>query len=350
MGRDANRQWRVERYPEAAEGISTALFSWGEESIPEPANGEFLVRTICLAPGPAQRGYLDLKPTSTLEKVPIGAVMRGRGVGQIIASRNPDFAEGEIFVGSLGWQDYSIQKPRGADFVFSTKKVTDPVRPYSTAVGILGQAGVSAYLGLMNIGDFTAGDAVLVTAGAGGIGSVAGQIAKINGAKLVVGTTSSDKKCDWLCNEVGFDAAINYKTENIEERLTTLFPDGIDVFFDNVGGDILNVGLTHLAMHARVVICGYISTDYVRGAQNGPINYRYLLARRARMEGFVNFDYWGDEYTQVEKTLTDWYRQGLLVNTEDEVDGLENMPDALGSLFTGGNMGIKMCRVAPDPD
>jgi NADPH-dependent curcumin reductase CurA len=350
MGRNANRQWRVKRYPEAAEGISTALFSWGEESIPEPANGEFLVRTICLAPGPAQRGYLDLKPTSTLEKVPIGAVMRGRGVGQIIASRNPDFVEGEIFVGSLGWQDYSIQKPRGADFVFSTKKVTDPVRPYSTAVGILGQAGVTAYLGLMNIGDFTSGDAVLVTAGAGGIGSVAGQIAKIKSAKLVVGTTSSDKKCDWLCNEVGFDAAINYKTENIEERLTTLFPDGIDVFFDNVGGDILNMGLTHLAMHARVVICGYISTDYVRGAQNGPINYRYLLARRARMEGFVNFDYWGDEYTQAEVALTDWYRQGLLVNTEDEVYGLENMPDALGSLFTGGNMGIKMCRIAADPE
>ena len=350
MGREANRQWRVERYPEAAEGISTALFSWGEESIPEPANGEFLVRTICLAPGPAQRGYLDLKPTSTLEKVPIGAVMRGRGVGQIIASRNPDFVEGEIFVGSLGWQDYSIQKPRGADFVFSTKKVTDPVRPYSTAVGILGQAGVTAYLGLMNIGDFTSGDAVLVTAGAGGIGSVTGQIAKIKSAKLVVGTTSSDKKCDWLCNEVGFDAAINYKTENIEERLTTLFPDGIDVFFDNVGGDILNMGLTHLAMHARVVICGYISTDYVRGAQNGPINYRYLLARRARMEGFVNFDYWGDEYTQAEVALTDWYRQGLLVNTEDEVYGLENMPDALGSLFTGGNMGIKMCRIAADPE
>jgi len=256
----------------------------------------------------------------------------------------------EAHQGSLGWQDYSIQKPRGSDFVFSTKKVTDPVRPFSTAVGILGQAGVSAYLGLINIGNFTAGDAVLVTAGAGGIGSVAGQIAKIKGAKLVVGTTSSDKKCNWLCNEVGFDAAINYKTENIEERLATLFPDGIDVFFDNVGGDILNLGLTHLAMHARVVICGYISTDYVHGAQNGPINYRYLLARRARMEGFVNFDYWGDEYTQVEKTLTDWYRQGLLVNTEDEVDGLENMPDTLGSLFTGGNMGIKMCRVAPDPD
>ena len=350
MGQDANRQWRVARYPEAEEEISAALFNWGEEPLPNPEQGEFLVRTICLAPGPAQRGYLDLKPTTTLEKVPIGDVMRGRGVGQIIASRNPEFAENEIFVGSLGWQDYSIQKPRGSDFVFSTKKVADPVKPFSTAVGLLGQAGVTAYLGLLNIGNFTAGDTVLVSAGAGGIGSVVGQIAKIKGAKRVVGTTGSDKKCDWLCNVVGFDAAINYKTENYDERLRALFPDGIDVFFDNVGGDILNIGLTHLAMHARVVICGYISTDYVRGAVNGPINYRYLLARRARMEGFVNFDYWGDTYTEAERALTDWYRAGALVNTEDEVIGLERMPDALASLFTGGNMGIKMCRVAPDPD
>jgi NADPH-dependent curcumin reductase CurA len=350
MRQDANRQWRVARYPEPAEEISTALFSWGEEAIPKPDHGEFLVRTLCLAPGPAQRGYLDLKPTTTLEKVPIGDVMRGRGVGQIIASRNPDFAEGQIFVGSLGWQDYSIQKPRGADFVFSTKTVTDPVKPLSTAVGILGQAGVTAYLGLINIGRFTSGDSVLVTAGAGGVGSVAGQIAKIKGAKRVVGTTSSDRKCDWLCNEVGFDAAINYKTENVNERLAALFPDRIDVFFDNVGGDILNTGLTHLAMHARVVICGYISTDYDHGAEKGPINYRYLLARRARMEGFVNFDYWGDEYTRAEAVLTNWYREGLLVNTEDQVEGLENMPDALASLFTGGNIGIKMCRVADDPE
>lgn len=349
MAQDTNRQWRVARYPEAEEQISTALFHWGEDSIPEPSDGEFLVRTICLAPGPAQRGYLDPKPTAVLEKVELGEVMRGRGVGQIVASRNPDYATTEIFVGSLGWQDYSIQKPRGSDFVFSTKKVTDPVKPLSTAVGILGQAGVTAYLGLLNIGACTAGENVLVTAGAGGIGSVAGQIAKIQGAKRVVGTTSSKEKCDWLCNEVGFDAAINYRTENIDERLATLLPDGIDVFFDNVGGDILNVGLTHLAMHARVVICGYISTDYLRGAQNGPINYRYLLARRARMEGFVNFDYWGDEYTRAEQALTHWYREGLLVNTEDQVDGLENMPDALSSLFTGGNMGIKICRVAPDP-
>ena len=350
MGRDTNRQWRVGRYPAPGEGISKALFKWNEETVPEPADGEFLVRTICLAPGPAQRGYLDLKPTSTLDKVPVGDVMRGRGVGQIIASRNPDYAEGEIFVGSLGWQDYSVQTTRGADFVFSTKKVADPVKPLSTAVGILGQAGVTAHLGLFRIGDLKKGDNVLVTAGAGGIGSVAGQIAKIHGANIVVGTTSSTEKCDWLCSELGFDGAINYRTENLDERLTALFPDGIDVFFDNVGGETLNTGLRHLAMHARVVICGYISTDYVHNADKGPINYRYLLARRARMEGFVNFDYWGDEYTRAEYELTDWYRQGLLINTDDEVFGLENMPDALASLFTGGNMGIKMCRVAPDPE
>lgn len=345
-----NQQWRVARYPEPGEAISPALFEWHEVPAPEPADGEFLVRTICLAPGPAQRGYLDPKPTTTLDKVPLGAVMRGRGVGQVIASRHPGYAEGEIFVGSLGWQDYSVQTTRGADFVFSTKKVPDPVEPLSTAVGILGQAGVTAYLGLMKIGNLEAGNNVLITTGAGGIGSVAGQIAKIKGANGVVGTTSSAEKCDWLCNELGFDGAINYRAEDMHERLASLFPDGIDVLFDNVGGETLNIALKHLAMHARVVICGYISTDYDHGADKGPINYRYLLARRARMEGFVNFDYWGEEYTQAETALTDWYRRGLLVNTDDEVYGLENMPDALASLFSGGNRGIKMCRVAPDPD
>lgn len=344
-----NRQWRVARYPNPGEAISNELFAWTEAPVPEPKTGEFLVRTICLAPGPAQRGYLDPKPTTTLDRVAIGDVMRGRGVGQVVASRNPDYSEGDIFVGSLGWQDWSIQTTRGAAFVFSTKKVTDPIRPLSTAVGILGQAGVTAYLGLINIGALQGGDHVFITAGAGGIGSVAGQIAKIQGAKTVVGTTSTDEKCKWLCDELGFDAAINYRKENLDQRLYELFPDGIDVYFDNVGGDILNTGLTHLAMHARVVVCGYISTDYDHGADKGPINYRYLLARRARMEGFVNFDFWGKEYWSAEEALTRWYREGLLINTDDEVCGLENMPDALAALFTGGNRGIKMCRVAPDP-
>ncbi len=265
-----NRQWRVARYPRPDEVIGPQHFAWTSEAAREPADGEFLVRTLCLAPVPAQRGYLEKSHHSFLENLPVGEVMRGRGVGQIIASRHPDYRVGEIFVGSLGWQDYSIQRPRGAEFVFSTKKVSHPTRPLSSELGVLGQAGATAYFGLLDVGALKPGDNVLVSAAAGGVGSVAGQIARIRGAKCVVGTAGSDAKCRWLREELGFHATINYRTENVGERLAELFPDGIDVFFDNVGGEILNAALGQLAMRARVVICGFIASDYTPGPARRP--------------------------------------------------------------------------------
>lgn len=345
---DRNRQWRVARYPRSDEPISASLFDWCEQDIPQPGDGEFLVRTLCLAPVPAQRGYLEPGHNDFLENLPVGAVMRGRGVGQIVASRHPDYAPGEIFVGSLGWQDYSIQRPRGAEFVFSTKKVHNPTRPLSMQLGVLGQAGATAYFGLLEVGAMQAGDKVLVSAAAGGVGSVAGQIARIRGAGKVVGTAGSAEKCRWLCEELGFDAAINYRTENLRERLAELFPDGIDVFFDNVGGEVLNEALGRLAMRARIVVCGFIATDYAPGPQHGPINYQCMVYKRARMEGFVVFDYW-DRYADAERDLADWHRRGLLRNCEDVDEGLEKMPDSLASLFRGDNRGVKICRVAADP-
>jgi len=343
-----NRQWRVSRYPDLGELIGTEHFEWGEEAIPEPGDDEFLVRTICLAPGPAQRGYLTARKGSFLQSVEIGEVMRGRGVGQIVASRHADYAVGEIFVGSLGWQDYSLQRPRGAEFVFSTKKLTDPIRPLSSQLSFLGQAGVTGWFGLLDVGALRPGDNVLISAAAGGVGSMAAQIAKLRGADKVVGIAGTNDKCRWLCETLGLDAAINYRTDHVDQCLEKIFPDGIDVFFDNVGGEILNVALCHLAMHARVAICGYISTNYAAGPQTGPINYRRLLHSRARMEGFVVFDYW-DRWPEAEEALTAWYLDGSLIDCEDVDEGLEKMPDALASLFTGGNVGIKICRVAPDP-
>ncbi len=349
MTADRNRCWRVARHLHPGEPFSAELFEWREEAVSEPADGEFLVQTICLAPGPAQRGYLDEGHGRLLESVAVGDVMRGRGVGQIVASRNSEYAEGEIFLGSLGWQDYSVQRPRGKEFVFSTKTIARPVLPLSTQLGVLGQAGVTAYFGLLEVGALKQGDSVLVTAGAGGVGSVAGQLAGINGADTTVGTASTDEKCAWMCDELGYDAAINYQSETIDERLNELFPQGIDVIFDNVGGEILNTALAHLAFHARVVICGFIATDYAIEPLNGPINYRHLLYKRAHMEGFVSFDYW-DRYAEAEQALAGWYRNGQLLNSEDIDEGLEKMPDAVASLFTGGNRGVKICRVAPDPD
>ena len=349
MGSDINRQWRVARFPEPGDSISAGNFQWREESVPKAGDGEFLVRTLCLAPGPAQRGYIDPGHQSILEKVNVGDVMRGRGVGQVIESKHEDYAAGDIFVGSLGWQDYSIQKPQGAAFVFSSKKIIRRIRPTEMILGILGQAGVTAFFGVKEHAKVEPGNAFLVSAAAGGVGSVVGQIARIQGASPIVGIASSDEKCAWLCDALGYDQAINYKKENVADRLTELFPNGIDVFFDNVGGEILDEALAHLAFHARVVICGFISTDYAAGPQHGPYNYRHLLYKRATMQGFVFFDYW-DRYAEAESALVDWYEQGLLKPAEDIDDGLELMPESLGSLFSGGNRGIKICRVAPDPD
>jgi NADPH-dependent curcumin reductase CurA len=349
MKSNVNRQWRVARYPETDEPVSGDLFTWGSAAVADPQDGEFLVRAICLALGPAQRGYLVGSHEAFLQQLEIGDVMRGRGVGQIIASRHTDYPVGEIFVGSLGWQDYSVQRPRGAEFIFSTRKVTHPIRPLSSQLGVLGQAGATAYFGLLEAGQLRSGDQVLVSTAAGGVGAAAGQIARIRGASRVVGITGSDEKCRWIIDELGYDAAINYKSQNVGEQIKAYFPDGIDVFFDNVGGDILNEALAHLALHARVVVCGFISTDYASGRQTGPANYPQLIYKRARMEGFIVFDYW-NRFHEAEADLFKWYEQGLLKVADDIDEGLEKMPEALAALFTGGNTGVKICRIAPDPE
>ena len=348
MNSPINRQWRVAHYPEPGELVGRQHFEWNETSCPEPGDGEFLVRTICLAPGPAQRGYLKAPDGGFLQGLQIGAVMRGRGVGQIVASRHPDYAVDEIFIGSLGWQDYSLQQPRGAEFIFSTKKLSAPLRPLSSALSFLGQAGATAWFGLREAGALQPGDNVLVSAAAGGVGSMAVQIARLSGAGKVVGIAGGKEKCRWLCDELGADAAIDYRADDIEASLADHFPNGIDLFFDNVGGDVLNAALNHLALRARIALCGFISTDYAAGPLHGPINYRCLIDRRARMQGFVVFDYW-ERWSEAEQALLDWYRAGRLVNCEDVDVGLENMPDSLASLFKGANRGIKVCRVSADP-
>ena len=342
---EVNRQWRVARYPQPGELIGAEHFEWTSEAIPKPADGEFLVRTRYLAPIPAQRGYLDEKQAALLgEPIPLGAVMRGRGVGEIVASEHPDYRPGEIFVGSLGWQNFSIQRPLGKEFVFSTRKIANPRNDLSLHMGILGQAGGTAYFGLLEGGQLKPGDNVLISAAAGGVGSVAGQIALILGANSVVGIAGTDEKCAWLCDELGYTSAINYKTGDLDAELARHFPAGIDLYLDSVGGDILNTALQHLAMHARIAIGGYLSTQYSSADDSGPTNYYNLLLKRARMQGFIYFDYW-DRYDEAEQALSKWYDDGLLADTEYLTEGLENMPSALGDLFSGRNKGIAICKV-----
>jgi len=342
-----NRQWRVARYPANDEPMSSALFEWCETPVPQPQANEFVVKTIYLAPGPALRGYLDPGHAPFFGNVPLGEVMRGRGIGQIIESRHPDYAVGEYFVGSLGWQDYSVQQPRGKEFIFSTKKISNPLKPLSLELGILGQSGATAYFGLLEAGRVKPGDNVLISAAAGGVGSAAGQIARIKGANNVVGLAGSDKKCRWLIDELQFDRALNYTSDHFDAELSAAFPGGIDLFFDSVGGDVLNTALAHLARHARVALCGFIATDYYPTAAAGPINYRYLLYQRATMQGFIVFDYW-ERFTEAENALRGWHQSGELKLCEDVTDGLEHMPSAVQDLFSGNNYGVKICRVCAE--
>jgi NADPH-dependent curcumin reductase CurA len=344
-----NRQWRVARLVEPGELLGPEHFVWQEAAVPEPADGEVLVRTLCLSTSPAQRGYISVnRNRQLLPDLAVGSVMRGRGIGVVVASRHPDFQPGELYDASLGWQDYSIQRPRDPDSIFSLRRVDDPVRPLTTELGVLGNSGMTAYFGLLEVGQFRGGESVLVSAAAGGVGSVTGQLARIRGASQVVGIAGSDEKCRWLVEELGFSAAVNYRTEDVAARLAALNPRGFDVFFDNVGGRILDAGLANLALHARVVICGWISVDYSAQLTAGPANYRQLLYKRARIEGFVVFDYW-KRYPQAQRVLKRWYRQGVLKDCDHVLEGLEQMPLALQGLFTGANRGIMNCRVAPDP-
>ena len=249
---------------------------------------------------------------------------------------------------SLGWQDYALMTPTAQTLsILNISKVEHPVRPLSLHIGLLGGAGATAYFGLLDVGAAKAGDTVVVSAAAGGVGALTGQIAKLSGCR-VIGICGSDAKCDWIIRTLNFDAAINYKTQNVDDRLTELCPDGMNVFFDNVGGAILDTALNHLAHRARVVICGYISTDYATGPQVGPANYKNLLRNRARMEGFYIFDY-VPRWREAEEKLRSWYLAGKINSCDDVDEGLENMPETLASLFKGTNKGVKINRVAADP-
>ncbi|MBL8630933.1 MAG: NADP-dependent oxidoreductase [Rhodospirillaceae bacterium] len=342
-----NRQWRLSRRPEPDEVISPQNFDFVTAPTETPKDGQVLVRTLVLGTSPAQRGYVSTT-RSMHEKLPVGAVMRGRGVGVVVESRHAAFKPGDIMTASLGWQDYAVITPTTETLsILNISKVANPVRPLSLHLGLLGGAGATAYFGLLDVGQAKAGDTVVISAAAGGVGALAGQVAKRMGCR-VIGICGSAAKCDWITRDLKFDAAINYKTENVDARLTELCPKGLNVFFDNVGGDILNTTLDHLANRARVVICGYISTDYATGPQVGPANYKNLLRNRSRMEGFYIFDY-VPRWHEAEDKLRSWFEAGAIDPVEDIDHGLENMPDTLASLFKGTNRGVKLNRVAPDP-
>ncbi|WP_030231769.1 NADP-dependent oxidoreductase [Streptomyces sp. NRRL S-350] len=332
----ANRQIRLARRPVGE--VRAEDWAHVSEAVPVPGDGEFLGRTRYLSLDPAMRGWLDDRP-SYLPPVGLGDVMRAGSVVEVVASNHPKFQVGDHVVGAFGVQEYALSDGKGALTV-------DPaLAPLSTYLGALGMPGMTAYFGLLEVGALKEGETVVVSGAAGAVGSMVGQIAKVKGCR-VVGIAGGPEKCALLTEELGFDAAIDYRAEDVREALRTHTPDRIDVYFDNVGGPILDAALTRLATHARVVVCGAISQyNNEEDTVQGPANYLSLLVRRARMEGFVVFDY-ARRYPEATAEIAGWIGDGRIRVKEQVVEGtVDDFPETFQMLFRGENTGKLVLRL-----
>jgi hypothetical protein len=277
--------------------------------------------------------------------VEMGEVMRGGIIGVVEESLNQNFKQGDLVSGLLGWQDYAIAEGNSG---FSLTRLPDPLPcPLTTFMGPLGATGCTAYFGLLDIGQPKVGETVVVSAAAGAVGSIVGQIAKIKGCR-VVGITGSDEKCRWLVEELGFDAAINYKTVDLESAIAQACPNGIDVYFDNVGGSILDAVLTNINLHARIPLCGLISTYNATEPVPGPYNYSNILMKRVRVQGFIILDYI-PRWSEAISDLGQWLNQGKIKHTLEVIEGLENASKAILKLFDGNKKGKLVVKVSEEP-
>ena len=298
-----------------------------------------LLKNLYLSFDPAQRGWMEDRK-SYVPPVQINEVMRAGSVAQVIESKHPDFKEGEIVQGTFGWQDYAVSDGSG---MLSATKVPEDM-PITAPLSVFGVTGLTAYFGLLDIGQPKEGDTVVVSGAAGATGSIAGQIAKIKGCK-VIGTAGGPEKCRWLTEEANFDGAIDYKSANLSNSLRELCPEGINVVFDNVGGEFLNVTLAQLALNARIVLCGAISRYNEKILPPGPSNYMALIFMRAKMEGFIVLDY-APKFPKAIEEISGWVREGKITYKEDIQEGLENAPSTLVRLYTGENVGKQLLKIS----
>jgi NADPH-dependent curcumin reductase CurA len=333
---EMNRRWLLAKRPEGL--VEDDCFRLAEEPVPVPAqDGELVVRNLVLSCDPTQRGWI-MRDTY-LPAVKIGEVVRSGAAGRVVASKNAAFAVGDHVAGLLGWQDYALIRAGE-----SPPSKLPPGVPLETAMSVLGATGITAYFGLLEIGRPAAGETVVVSGAAGATGSIVGQIARIRGCRAI-GIAGGKDKCAWLVQEARFDAAIDYKTEDVAARLRELCPKGIDVYFDNVGGDLLDTALAALAMRGRIVLCGAIATYNDADLRPGPKHYLNLLLKRGRMEGFLVLDYMSRAAEAV-TSLWGWVQSGQLVYRVDVARGLESAPGALRRLFLGENQGKQLVRIA----
>lgn len=332
-----NRQFRLASRPTGM--VTSDNWSLSEEPVPQAGEGEFVAKVLYISLDPAMRGWMNDR-RSYVPAVQIGAVMRAIAAGRVVQSRHSDYQEGDYVVGLFGVQEYAASDGRGVI------KVDPGMVALPVYLGALGMPGMTAYFGLLDIGKPKEGDTVVVSGAAGAVGTVTGQIAKIKGCQ-VVGIAGGEEKCRYIVDELGFDAAIDYKAEDVRAALKEHCPKGVDIYFDNVGGEVLDTVLTRLARGARIVICGAISQYNADGKMRGPSNYMSLLVNRARMEGFVVFDY-ADRYIEAAMEMAGWMAEGKLKSREHIVEGFEAFPETLLKLFTGENIGKLVLKVADD--
>jgi hypothetical protein len=333
-----NRQWLIAKAPDGSVGDHN--FRWNEAPIPSPGEGQALVRNLWFSFDPTNALIIDSPPDSG--GAPAGGVMRGLAVSQVLRSRHPSFRPGDLLHGYSGWEDYSLTDGRG---YIDTTVVPPGIAP-ALALGVLGVTGMVAYFGVVEVGRPQKGETFVVSGAAGGVGSIAGQIARIRGAR-VIGIAGGEAKRRWLLGDGGFAGAIDHRTENVAARLDELCPDGIDVHFDNVGGPMLDLALARLRNRGRIVLCGVTSWYLLNAPPTGPQGYVPLIMKNGRMEGLLAKDYF-DRFPEAIRVLRGWLDSGELRSKEDILDGLENAPKGLARLFPGDNVGKQLLKVA-DP-
>ena len=333
---DRNRRLVLAERPTGMIDESTVRID--EADVPQPGSGEALARVRFLSIDPTIRTWMDDAP-GYLPPIGIDEVVRGAGIAEVVQSNCDRYSPGDLLFGMTGWQDYLI-----ADEGERAMQPLPPGVSPQVALGLFGITGMTAYFGLLDVGRLKEGDVVVVSGAAGATGSTVGQIAKIKGAGTVIGIAGGPEKCGWIADELGFSGAIDYKNENVAARLRELAPGGIDLYFDNVGGEILDACLGQLAMRGRVVLCGAIATYNDRGSMRGPANYRSLIIRRGRMEGFIILDFIA-RFPEAQTEMAGWLASGQIKSAEHIVEGLERAPEALNLLFTGGNTGKVIVQV-----
>jgi NADPH-dependent curcumin reductase CurA len=334
-----NHQWRLASRPQGR--VKESDFQWSEASTPELGEGQILIRNIYLSLDPANRAWMA-PVDSYLPMLQLGEVMRGVTLGVVEQSRNSGFAPGDIVQGLGGWQEYYAGEAMGW-----TKLPRIPGLPLIAFFGALGHIGFTAWFGLMDIGQPKPGETLVVSAAAGAVGSLAGQMGKIAGCR-VVGIAGSDDKCNWITRDLGFDAAINYHKENVSEALKRECPNGIDIDFENVGGEIMDAVLEHINLGARIVLCGMICQYNAEQPSPCPSHLANILVKRARMQGFIVTDY-ASRFTEAGAQIVPWLYTGKLKYRIDMVESLRSAPTAINKLFDGTNTGKLVIKVSEEP-